>query len=78
MSAEPARHRTITITINEANDRTRAVARMDWQGSELVGVGSTRPGELLTDGVAEDLSVSRALSDLIAHLHTCAWATSKH
>ena len=77
MSAEATRHRTITITINEADDRTRAVARMDWRGGELVGVGSTRRGELLSDRVAEDLSISRALSDLIAHLHTCARATSK-
>jgi len=71
MSSEESRQRTITITIDEVDDRTRAIARMDWRDRKLVGVGHTRLGELFPDRASERLAVSRALSDLIAHLHTC-------
>jgi hypothetical protein len=63
---------TITMTINDADDRTRAIARMDWRNHNLVGVGRTRPSENFPDRHSEQLSISRALSDLIAQLDTCA------
>jgi hypothetical protein len=68
MSIEHARQCAITITVDELDGRTRAIARMDWRGHKLVGVGRTRPYELLPDRAAEKLSISRALSDLIARV----------
>ena len=62
---------TITIAIDEAEDGMRAVARMDWQGRKLAGVGGTRLGEMFPDRASERLAVSRALSDLVARLN--AW-----
>jgi hypothetical protein len=71
MSIEHARHAAITINVDEVDGRTRAVATMDWRGNKLVGVGRTRPYELLPDRIAEKRSVSRALSDLIARVDAC-------
>lgn len=70
MSMERVRHCDITIAVDEdaGDGRTRAVARMEWRGRKLVGVGRTRPYEILPDRAAEKLSVSRALSELIARL----------
>jgi hypothetical protein len=68
MSIEHAQQCAITITVDVVDGRTRAIARMDWRGRKLVGVGRTRPYELLPDRAAEKLSVSRALSDLIARV----------
>jgi hypothetical protein len=68
MSIEHTRQCAITITVDENDGRTLAVARMDWQGRRLVGVGRTRAYELLPDRAAEKLSVSRALSELVARL----------
>ena len=62
---------TITITVNDAEDRTHAIARMDWHNRDLVGVGRTRPSEDFPDRHSEQLSISRALSDLVAQLDTC-------
>lgn len=62
------RHCAVTITFDEVGDRTRAVARMNWRNRQVVGVGYTRPGELLPGRAAERRSLSRALSDLAARL----------
>jgi len=62
----------ITITVDELDDRTRAVAEMDWHDRKLVGIGRTRIGEELPARAAENLSVARALSDLVARLGTSA------
>ena len=72
--SKSARHCTVTITmtINDADDRTRAIARMDWHNHNLVGVGRSRPSENFPDRHSEQLTISRALSDLIAQLDTCA------
>ncbi|MCW2515454.1 MAG: hypothetical protein JWR11_4496 [Mycobacterium sp.] len=67
-SRSRARHCAVAITIDEVDDRTRAVARMNWQDRPMVGVGQTRSAELLPDRAAERLSVSRALSDLVTRL----------
>lgn len=67
-----ARQCTITITVDDAEDRTRAIARMDWHNRALVGVGRTRPSENFPDRHSEQLSISRALSDLVGQLDTCA------
>jgi hypothetical protein len=64
------RQRTITITVDESDDRMRAIAQMDWHDRKLVGVGRARPGEQFPDRAAEKLSVTRALSDLVARLNT--------
>ena len=52
MSMERVRHCDITIVVDEdeGDGRTRAVAKMDWRGRKLVGVGRTRPYEVLPDG----------------------------
>ena len=75
MSFEEPRPRsrecTIIITIDDAGDRTRAIARMDWRDRSLVGVGQTRPSEQFPDRLSENLSVSRALADLSVRLRTC-------
>ncbi|MDX1890814.1 dsRBD fold-containing protein [Mycolicibacterium sp. 050158] len=63
-AAEPL----VELTVDEVGDRTRAIARMDWQDGTLVGVGHTRPTELLPDRAARTLAVSRALSDLATRL----------
>lgn len=61
---------TIAITIDDAGDQTRAIARMHWHDRNLAGVGGTRPSEIFPDRLSETLSVSRALSDLVAQLDT--------
>jgi hypothetical protein len=71
MSMEHAGQCAITINVDEVDGRTRAVATMKWRGRKLVGVGRTRPYELLPDWIAEKRSVSRALSDLIARVDAC-------
>jgi hypothetical protein len=68
MSIGAPRQCHIAISIDEAEDRTRAFARMNWHDRQLVGVGCTRPGEMFPDRISEKLAVSRALSDLIARL----------
>jgi len=68
-SERNTRYRTITVTVDEVNDRTRAIAEMDWNDLKLVGVGRTRPGEEFPSRAAERLSVTRALSDLVARLN---------
>jgi len=68
MSIEHAQQCAITITVDEVDGRTRAIVRMDWRGRKLVGVGRTRPYELFPDRAAERVSISRALSDLIARV----------
>jgi hypothetical protein len=72
MSRGRQRQCTVAITIDEVEDGTRALARMTWRDRTLVGVGSTRPSELFPDRVSERLAVSRALSDLVARVQTCA------
>lgn len=66
-----ARHCAITISISDADDDTHAIARMAWHGHDLVGVGRTRPSENFPDRQSEQLSISRALSDLVAQLDAC-------
>jgi Domain of unknown function (DUF1876) len=75
VSIEHTRQCEIMITIDESDGRTRAVARMDWHGRRLVGVGRTRPYELLPDRAAEKLSVSRALAELVARLDSAGLDT---
>jgi hypothetical protein len=72
MSSGRQRECTVAIAIDQVEDGTRAVARMAWRDRTLVGVGSTRPSELFPDRVSERLAVSRALSNLIARVETCA------
>ena len=66
-----ARHRAITVTVTEVGDRTHAIARMDWDNHDLVGVGNTRPTENFPDRLSERLSISRALANLAVQLDTC-------
>ena len=65
------RHCAITVTINDVDDRTQAIARMDWHNHNLVGVGRTRPNENFPDRHSEQLSISRALANLTVQLDTC-------
>lgn len=67
-SGRNTRQSTITITLDEVDDRTRAIAEMDWHDRKIVGIGRTRPGEEFPTRAAENLSISRALSDLVARL----------
>lgn len=69
-SGRNPRLRTITITVDESEERMRAIAQMEWHDQKLVGVGRARPGELFPDREAERPSVTRALSDLVARLNT--------
>jgi len=60
----------VTITLDEADRRSRAVARLRWRGRTLIGCGRSRVG--VDDGVptesSEQLALARALSDLTRQL----------
>jgi len=61
---------TVTISVNERDDQTRATARMRFGEKESVGVGLSRlsPAEHGVAGIGRELAVARALSDLARHM----------
>lgn len=63
-----SREYPVTVTVDDSDWPTHAVARMRWRDDELYGVGQIRPGELFSDHASERLAVSRALSDLAGRI----------
>jgi hypothetical protein len=57
---------TVTIAVDDREERTRAIARLVFDGREWVGVGLSRLGaaERGVAGVGSHLATARALSDL--------------
>lgn len=61
-------HKTwqLDMSIDDHEERTRAKARLQWRGNELVGVGLARlnPADEPVVEIGDELAVARALSDL--------------
>lgn len=64
------KHWQVNITIDDEEDRARAVAQMQYRGRTVVGIGRTQrdPGDCLPDAVGDEVAVGRALSDLTRRL----------
>lgn len=75
-NGQDLRELTVKITVDEIDDRTRAVARMPWKSRELVGIGQVclDPGDHFPDRVGGELAVARALSNVIRQLDGAAAA----
>jgi hypothetical protein len=68
---------TVTITIDEHDGHTRALARLRTRDSDrLTGVGLARlnPAEHEVPEIGDELAVGRALADLSSRLLTAAAA----
>ncbi|GEL18814.1 DUF1876 domain-containing protein [Pseudonocardia asaccharolytica] len=62
---------TITVDIDEHENRTRAVARLEIHDSDkLVGVGMARlnPADHKVPEIGDEIATARALSELSHHL----------
>jgi len=64
----------LTVVFDEYNDQNRAVARLDWQGTVLVGRGLTRldADDEAVYHIGRKLALARALSHLVRQLFTDA------
>ena len=72
-----SRRWTVTITIDEHDGHTRALARLRTRDSDrLTGVGLARlnPAEHEVPEIGDELAVGRALADLSTRLLTAAAA----
>lgn len=60
----------VDVFIDEHEERTRAKARLEWSGAELVGVGLARlsPEDEPVAEIGDELAVARALNDLANQL----------
>jgi hypothetical protein len=60
----------LDVLVDEHEKRTRAKARLSWQGNELVGVGLARldPADEPVAAIGDELAIARALSDLAHQL----------
>lgn len=60
----------IDVLVEERDEKTRAKARLSWQGKTLVGVGLARldPADEPVTAIGDELAVARALSDLANQL----------
>jgi len=69
-SPQRCQHWQVNISIDEQDERARAVALMQYCGRVLVGVGRTRldPAYRYSDIIVEELAVGRALADLTRHV----------
>lgn len=67
-----SKHLQLDVLIDEHEERTRAKARMQWRGNELVGVGLARlnPADEPVAEIGDELAIARALSDLADQLIT--------
>ena len=65
---------TVTIVFDEYNRNNRAVARLNWNGAELVGRGLSRldAEDEAQRHIGEKLALARALSHLVRQLFTDA------
>ena len=60
----------IDVLVDEHEERTRAKARLEWRGAELVGVGLARlsPEDKPVTEIGDELAIARALNDLANQL----------
>ncbi|OBG54042.1 MULTISPECIES: DUF1876 domain-containing protein [unclassified Mycobacterium] len=60
----------IDVLVEERDEKTRAKARLSWQGKTLVGVGLARldPADEPVATIGDELAIARALSDLANQL----------
>jgi hypothetical protein len=60
----------IDLVIDERDERTRAKARLSWEGKELVGLGTARldPADAPVARIGDELAMARALGDLTDQL----------
>ncbi|OBF10148.1 hypothetical protein A5730_07310 [Mycobacterium sp. ACS4054] len=60
----------IDVLVEERDEKTRAKARLSWQGKTLVGVGRARldPADEPVATIGDELAIARALSDLANQL----------
>lgn len=60
----------VNIFVDEHEERTRAKARLQWRGTELVGVGLARlsPDDEPVAEIGDELAIARALKDLANQL----------
>ncbi len=60
----------IDVLIEEHEERTRAKARLSWEGKDLVGIGLARldPADEPVAQIGDELAIARALSDLANQL----------
>ncbi len=67
---ESAKTCHIDVLIEERDERTRAKARLSWEGQPLVGVGFARldPADPPVAKIGDELAIARALSDLANQL----------
>ncbi len=60
----------VTISVDEREGQTRAMARLSFDGQEWIGAGLSRlgPAERSAAGTGGQLAIAGALSDLARHL----------
>ena len=60
----------VDVVVDEHEERTRAKARLQWRGAELVGVGLARlsPEDEPVTEIGDELAIARALNDLANQL----------
>ena len=60
----------VDVAIDEHEGRTRAKARLQWRGKDLVGIGLARlnPADVPVAEIGDELAVARALSDVVNQL----------
>ncbi|OBH87069.1 DUF1876 domain-containing protein [Mycobacterium scrofulaceum] len=60
----------VDVLVEERDEKTRAKARLSWQGKTLVGVGLARldPADEPVATIGDELAIARALSDLANQL----------
>jgi uncharacterized protein DUF1876 len=56
----------VNVVVDEHEERTRARARLHWQGTERVGIGLARlsPDDEPVVEIGDELAIARALTDL--------------
>jgi len=70
MNNRTAKTWQLNLVVDEHEERTRAKARLNWRGNELVGVGLARrnPADEPAAEIGNELAVARALHDLANQL----------
>ncbi len=70
MDSQSAKALQLKLVVDEQEERTRARVRLNWRGTELVGVGLARrnPADKPVAEIGDELAVARALHDLANQL----------
>lgn len=75
-SSQRAERPSLTTVLDECDQHARAVVRLNWRGTTIVGRGSSRldAEDDVHQPIGQKLAVARALSDLVRQLFTDAAA----